>query len=71
MTNAQDVSDFVNESWSGIYITRRWGMSPALSGYPDGTEIWETLLHGPTGPKVFTLEHPDGRLEDVTRESRG
>lgn len=63
MTDASAVSEFVNEQ--GGYLTRRVEFSPGLSNVPDGCKLWETLLL-PDGPRVFTLEHPDGRLEDVT-----
>ena len=70
MADAKQVSTFVNEGWSGVYITHKYG-TPQNPANQNGGQLWMTLLHGPTGPRVFTQEHADGRLEDVTREYRG
>jgi hypothetical protein len=63
---SKEISEFVNERWAGIYITHKYGSPRERLG-----QLWVTYLHGPDGPKVFTLEHPDGTLEDMTREYRG
>jgi hypothetical protein len=65
--DAYQISDFVNAAWQGVYITRKVSFSPALSDLDDRCQLWETLLYGPDGPSVFTLEFPSGYLKDVTR----
>ena len=54
------VKAFVNDRWSGLYT------SNYSRDTPNG-RIWESTLHGPGGPLVFTLVHPDGSMMDMTR----
>jgi len=55
------VSQFVNEHYSGVYVTNY------SHNTPEG-RVFVTSLHSPDGPKVSTLvRSADGELVDVTR----
>ena len=54
------VKAFVAQSWDGQYVTRR---ARDLPGY---NEVWQTILHGPSGPIVWTGVDHTGRLVDLT-----
>lgn len=60
LVSAAAISEFVSRSWQGVYQTY-------LREESERGLLYVTTLHSPDGPKVFTLVHPDGRVEDVTR----
>lgn len=57
------VGAFVDQHWSGRYITRFEGTD--IRGTTG--RLYRSTLHGPDGPVVWTLVRPDGGLEDHTR----
>lgn len=58
--SAAAISEFVGRSWQGVYQT-------FLKREDEDGLLYQSDIHSPDGPKVFTLVHPDGRVEDVTR----
>ena len=59
-TSYNRVRHFVDNRWTGSYVTR---LARPVPGY---AETWETLLHGPDGPRVVTGVTEEGRLVDLT-----
>ena len=55
------VSRYVDSHYQGVYLTR------LVEKRESGSELWESFLHSPDGPRILTLLSPDGGCEDVTR----